>query len=70
MKYILFIAVLAAIGFTSCKKDNDNPYNSNVKGELSIEFDNIAGTSDLQLNSGAYTNSSGENFTVTKLNIM
>jgi hypothetical protein len=32
-----------------------------------VEFDNIAGSSDLQLNTGTYTNSSGENFTVTKL---
>jgi len=67
MKYILCIAALAAIGFTSCKKENDNPYNSNVKGDLSIEFDNIAGSSDLQLNTGSYTNSSGEDFNVTKL---
>lgn len=67
MKHILFIAVVAAMSFTSCKKDNNNPYNSNVKGELSIEFDNIAGASDLQLNTGSYTNNSGETFTVTKL---
>lgn len=67
MKYILFTAALAAFGFTSCKKDNNNPSNSNAKGALSIEFDNIAGASDLHLNSGSYTNSSGENFTVTNL---
>ncbi len=53
--------------FTSCKKDNSSLYNSNVKADLSVEFDNIVGSSDLQLNTGSYTNSSGENFTVTKL---
>jgi len=67
MKQILFIAVIATIGFASCKKDNDNPYDSNTKGDLSVEFDNIAASSDLQLNSGSYTNSSNEKFTVTKL---
>lgn len=67
MKNILLVAAIAIIGFASCKKDNDSPYNSNVKAELSVEFDNIAGSSDLQLNTGSYTNSSGESFTVTKL---
>ena len=67
MKNILLVAMIVIIGFSSCKKDNDSPYNSNVKAELSVEFDNIAGSSDLQLNTGSYTNSSGEAFTVTKL---
>ena len=52
---------------TSCKKNDTPAYNNQIKGELSVEFDNIAGFVDLQLNSGNYTNASGENFTVTKL---
>jgi hypothetical protein len=53
--------------FASCKKDEVSQYNSNVKAELSVEFDNIAGAADLQLNTGSYTNAAGEAFKVTKL---
>src|SRR6476469_1129318 len=67
MKQIFFITAATVIVFSSCKKNNDSPYNSNIKADLSVEFDNIAGSSDLQLNTGTYTNSSGESFTVTKL---
>lgn len=67
MKFILFIA-FASVCLFSCKKD-DTPseYNNNKKGQLSIEFDNIAGADDIVLNTGNYTNQSGENFTITKL---
>lgn len=67
MKRILLSVVSFIILFSSCKKDNDNPYNTDVKGDLSVEFDNIVGSKDLQLNTGSYTNSSNETFTVTKL---
>lgn len=67
MKRIFLFAATSAILFSSCKKDSGSSYNSNVKGELSVEFDNIAGSSDLQLNTGTYTNASGESFKVTKL---
>ena len=67
MKHILLIAAITVAGFTSCKKNNDNPYNPNVNGELSVEFDNIAGSADLQLNTGNYINSSGESLSITKL---
>jgi hypothetical protein len=68
----LFISIIALslLGFSSCKKDdsnNNSDYNPNKKGVLTVEFDNIAGSSDLQLNSGSYTNSSGESFNVTRL---
>lgn len=52
---------------SSCKKDDVPAYDSSVKAELSIEFDNIAGSSDLQLNTGTYTNALNESFKVTKL---
>lgn len=67
MKRSLFFFISIALFFTSCKKDDINPYNTNVKGELSVEFDNIAGAADLQLNTGSYINAAGETFKVTML---
>lgn len=66
MKHI-FIAIIATLFFTSCKKDGAPPFNPNIKADLTVEFDNIAGSSDLQLNTGNYINASGESFNVTKL---
>ena len=67
MKKTFLLAIAASAIFASCKKDSSPAYNTSVKGELSVEFDNIAGSSDLQLNTGVYTNAAGENFTVTNL---
>jgi hypothetical protein len=67
MKRILIPILSSVVLFTSCKKDEVLQYNPNVQGELSIEFDNIVGTTDLQLNTGAYTNAAGETFKVSKL---
>jgi len=67
MKRILLLAVMLVYLLTACKKENTSPYNDEVKANLSVEFDNIAGSSDLQLNTGVYTNASGEKLTVTKL---
>jgi hypothetical protein len=64
-KVVLAILVPAVI-ISSCKKDNLE-YNSNVKANLSVEFDNVAGSTDLQLNTATYTNAAGESFKVTKL---
>ncbi len=64
MKRILFASVIL---FASCKKESAEPYNTSLTGKLSVEFDNIAGSSDLQLTTGNYTNASGESFSVTKL---
>ncbi len=69
MKYIsssILGLLITAILF-SCKKDESVQYNPNNKAELSIEFDNIVGESDLQLNTGSYTNANGEVFKITKL---
>ena len=51
----------------ACTKESTPVYNPNIKSSLSVEFDNIAGASDLNLNTGVYTNTSGENFSVSKL---
>lgn len=67
MKRILFFATTATIILSSCKKDNSPEYDPNIKAGLSVEFDNVAGSSDLQLNTGNYTNAAGEAFKVTKL---
>lgn len=68
MKNIIVISIAAAILLGSCKKESvTSEYDKNKKAELSVEFDNIAGAADLELNTGTYTNQSGENFTVTKL---
>lgn len=60
-------ALICAAFVASCKKDDAPAYNANVKAELSVEFDNVAGSSDLQLNTATYTNSVGESLRITKL---
>lgn len=67
MKRIFILAIMSSFLFTSCKKDSVPEYNPNIKAGLSVEFDNVAGSSDLQLNTGNYTNAAGESFKVTKL---
>lgn len=62
-KFIL--GAIAGILFLSgCKKD-DLEYDSNVKGPLSVEFDNVAGSSDLQLGTATYTNANAQQFNIT-----
>ena len=67
MKRILFPLLSITILLISCKKDVATNYSSNVNGELVVEFDNVVGSSDLQLNTGTYTNATGETFNVSKL---
>jgi hypothetical protein len=67
MKNIFLVAVAISLIFSSCKKDTVQEYDSSVKAPLSVEFDNIVGAADLQLNSGNYSNAVGQNFKVTKL---
>lgn len=67
MKRILFLAAAAALTLTSCKKDETVEYNPSVKAPLTVEFDNVAGSNDLQLTTGTYSNAAGEDLTITKL---
>lgn len=67
MKRFFIPIFISAFLFTACKKDTAPAYDNSVRAGLSIEFDNIIGGADLQLNTGSYTNAVGENFTVTKL---
>lgn len=61
------MASLPIVILMSCKKDNTPAYNNTVKAHLSVEFDNIAGAADLQLNTATYTNTAGESMKITKL---
>ncbi|MDE3126315.1 MAG: hypothetical protein KGK14_12420 [Bacteroidota bacterium] len=67
MKYTFLSLIVLVIFFTSCKKDITPEYNSSATGQLSVEFDNVVGNQDLQLNTGVYTNASGETFKLTLL---
>jgi hypothetical protein len=69
MKKIIFSIIIATTVFTSCKKDTatTSEYNTAQKGLISVEFDNIVGSADLQLNTGSYTNSSSETYKITTL---
>ncbi|MBC8032670.1 MAG: hypothetical protein H7Y03_00885 [Chitinophagaceae bacterium] len=61
MRQYLALAILVL--FTACKKDETPLDNSTAP--LSIEFDNIAGDKNLQLNTGVYTNAANEPFSVS-----
>ena len=63
---ILFAASLFC--FASCKKTTPLEFQPGDKGELEVEFDNVIGGVNLQLNTGSYTNASGETFKVSLLN--
>ncbi len=67
MKRIILSVFSITLLLSSCKKDDAPNYNSNVKADLSVEFDNVVGSSNLQLNTGSYTNGVGQSFNVTKL---
>jgi hypothetical protein len=67
MKNILIIAGAFILMSASCKKTTGSLYDSNVKAPITLEFDNIVGGADLQLNTGSYTNESGEQFKVSML---
>lgn len=58
---IFFVFAIA-----SCKKEN-NAYDPNFRGGLKIDFDNVVGSEDLQLNTGTYTSAEGETFSVRSL---
>ncbi|HUQ67277.1 MAG TPA: MbnP family protein [Flavitalea sp.] len=60
------LLLLIGIILLSCKKEN-NGYNANFRGLLGLEFDNVAGSEDLKLITGTYTNASGETFSVRNL---
>jgi hypothetical protein len=68
MKYFFMAACSAAILFASCSKSKTPEFQPGDTGQLEIEFDNVVGAQNLQLNTGVYVNAKGENFTVSTLN--
>ena len=62
----LFAAVILPF---SCDKDDDGEFGPNDKGSIILEFDNVVGSQNLQLNGPqTYTNANGDQFNVTLLN--
>lgn len=70
--YFSFFIFTAAVGFVACDNDSDDISTDTDPvagtGGMILKFDNVAGNQDLKLDSTAYTNSSGEDFTVSRLN--
>jgi hypothetical protein len=66
MKKTIFV-IATAMSLLSCEKESVQPYNAAIKAPLTIQFDNIAGGSNLQLQTGTYTNASNEQFQVSML---
>ena len=62
-----FIAATVLLIFSSCDKDSGSDIQQGDTGSLEIEFDNVVGSEDLELNSGEYTDGTGESFTISTL---
>lgn len=67
MKKIIFAFATIALMSVSCKKEVAEQYNVNKNAPLVIEFDNVVGGSNLQMNTATYTNAINESFKVTML---
>jgi hypothetical protein len=66
MKKYFIAASAVLVLFTSCKKEDTTP-TGNETAPLTIEFDNIVGGYNLELNNGTYTNAAGETYTISLL---
>lgn len=62
-QYLLVIILFSTLFFTGC---SDNEDELSGTGSLILEFDNVAGEEDLELNTD-YVNGSGEQFSVSTL---
>lgn len=67
MKSFFIAASAAVLLCSSCDKDSGSDVNPGDTGSITIEFDNVVGSNDLALNTGNYTNGSGETFTISTL---
>ncbi|AEE48348.1 MbnP family protein [Haliscomenobacter hydrossis] len=71
VKNILTVMALFSTTFFtfSCDKDDEGEFGPNDKGNIILEFDNVVGSQNLQLNGPqTYTNANGDQFNVTLLN--
>mgnify|MGYP000140182256 CR=1 FL=1 len=64
----LFLLVSIVAGFSACNSESVEPIGPNDKNNVTIEFENRVAAQTLVLNDTKYTNSSGEDFTITTLN--
>lgn len=66
---MLGISAIIMMIMLTISKQEETAANLNqvINAPLSIEFDNIIGDQDLQLNTGAYTNAAGDSFSVSLL---
>jgi predicted small lipoprotein YifL len=74
IKSLSIIAALA-VSFAACSKKEDNktttptpnptPTDTATVGKVGFEFSHKAGSADLVMTTGNYTNAAGESFTVT-----
>ncbi|OWY24285.1 hypothetical protein C7N43_35200 [Sphingobacteriales bacterium UPWRP_1] len=63
---LFFIISAVSIFLTSCDKESE--INPNEKGSIGLHFDNRAGSSDLALNTGNYTNALNQALNITTFN--
>lgn len=61
-----YFLILILIALASCKKES-SPYDPAYRGNLVLNFNNVAGSEELRLNTGIYTNAAGELYTVRSL---
>lgn len=62
-------AFASGLLMVSCSFPDENDDTDPIEtGTIQLQFDNIVGDKDLQLDSTRYTNAAGEDFTVSKLN--
>ena len=64
----LFLLVNIVAGFSACNSESVEPIGPNDKNNVTLEFENRVAAQTLALNDTKYTNSSGEDFTITTLN--
>lgn len=60
------LTAFTTITITGCKKDDtDDAVPSTDPGTVNVQFNNLVGTQNLELNTGNYTNEMGQPFTVS-----
>ena len=67
VRLTIFIRIYVFIAILFLSQHYAEAQNKPVYGLVTLQFSNVAGAKDLQLDSGIYTNASGEQFTVTEL---
>ena len=67
MKKLFLLAGIAAV-FSACSTESLEPIGATDKNDITLEFENRIAAQSLILNDTKYTNTSGEDFTITTLN--